>query len=224
MMIFKEYPVRDIEIETLSITFGTKYIKTITLTKNKIVCKKIISFTSGPLSLSRKYCEQIELEIYDELFKTLSDAIHDAGLLELLKPYTFSPPRPGAPVKSLLCEFNDGSRYNYITDDVPEKIFNDIVDILNPYSEFPEIEHDTPSDRYTNKPKLKLLETRCCNAIIYENWDFCPNCGKKLESNDKMKTEKTRDSDETGWLCKNCMCGGDFEYKFCGKCGQHRGW
>ena len=63
-------------------------------------------------------------------------------------------------------------------------------------------------------------ETVCCGVVIPESWSYCPECGKKLESDDKKKTGKFFDEFATAFICDKCMNSVHFDHNYCGNCGN----
>lgn len=63
-------------------------------------------------------------------------------------------------------------------------------------------------------------ETECCGVVIPESWSYCPECGKKLASDDKKNTEKFFDEFATAFICDKCMNSVHFDHNYCGNCGN----
>jgi hypothetical protein len=73
--------LRDIDIDELIISVGRPVGSRIVLTKNEVTYQKTISGGIYP-----DFFEQKKIKITKEQFKELSDAIHDAGLLNVVSP------------------------------------------------------------------------------------------------------------------------------------------
>ncbi len=214
--------IRDIDIDELIISLGHHYGKTIVLTKEKLTYRNTIHPTIGYMSFPQGYFDIKELTITAEQFKTLSDRIHNAGLLNLLQPITEHNIYPGAVYQTMSCIFDDGAQYEYITCGTTAKEFDEIVQILLPLCNFPQDELLAQPVR--KEPEITFYETFCCNITVLSNWLFCPKCGKMLDPLSRKETKKTLDFDETVWLCDKCQEGVPMKYRYCGKCGTKRNW
>lgn len=210
--------VRDIDIDELQISCGDHYGKTIVLTKNKITYRNTIHPTLAYMSFPDGYFDVKEVSVSPEEFLKISDAIHAAGLLELFHRRSEQELFHGAIYQTLNCLFDDGAYFEYITQGLPDKEFSDIVQILLPYCDFPKT--NTLPHQEKNESKITYHETLCCNAIVPNNWSFCPVCGRMLDPTIKKESEKFLDIDETMWLCEHCGEGVPMIYKYCGKCGR----
>ncbi len=224
IMIFDKdgMPVRDIDIDELRISYGGHYGKEIVLTKDKISCRNAVHPTIAYMNFPEGHFDVKELTISEKQFLQLSDAIHNAGLLELLRKPCEHNMYPGAIYQTMHCMFDDCSQYEYMTRNTPDKEFNDIVQILLPLCDFPQ-DNLLP---YQDKPvpKIEYYETLCCNEVVQNNWSFCPRCGKMITPLDRTETSKVLDMDETLWLCEICNEGIPMIYKYCGRCGSKRKW
>ena len=76
---------RDIDIDELRISCGGHYGKAIVLTKDKITYRNTVHPTIAYMSFPQGYFDTNEVSISSEQFLQLSDAIHNAGLLNLFQ-------------------------------------------------------------------------------------------------------------------------------------------
>lgn len=216
--------INTIGIEELSVSYGDNFGGTITLTKEKIIHRNSITPTVAELYFPKGYFDVHEIPITKEQFKHLSDAIHNAGLCELLQKSAsdiVSDMAPGRRFQTLWCLFTDGSEQMYATFSTPEKEFDDIFQILLPF--IPE----TDMDEVVNTPRIRLLgnkyfKTDCCNITILGAWSHCPKCGKSLEIANIQKTDEKIELDEPIWRCENCYEGIPLDYGYCGNCGLRK--
>jgi RNA polymerase subunit RPABC4/transcription elongation factor Spt4 len=58
-----------------------------------------------------------------------------------------------------------------------------------------------------------------CDTELLENWNYCPNCKRKLRKN-KIVEEEFIPCDEKG-KCHNCSCVLDDKWNFCPVCGTN---
>lgn len=213
---------RDIDIDELRISCGGHYGKAIVLTKDKITYRNTVHPTIAYMSFPQGYFDTKEVSISPEQFLQLSDAIHNAGLLNLFQKPCEHSMYPGAVYQTMYCVFDDCAQYEYMTRTTPDKEFTDIVNILLPFCDFPQNEV-IPCPQETEK-KADCKETKCCNAVVPSSWSFCPKCGLFLSELNSIETDKVFDIDETMWMCEHCGEGVPLVYQYCGKCGKKRSW
>lgn len=204
--------LRDIDIDELIISAGRPVGSRIVLTKNEVTYQKTISGGIYP-----DFFEQKKIKITREEFDELSDAIHNAGLLNIVSPNVEILKEEEIALgyistEYMICYFDDGVKAVCIADEHKWNTkFHEISRILRSlFEEEPEI---------VEEPK-EYCETACCGVAIPENWSYCPECGKKLEDNDKKETQKTFDEFATVFICDKCMNIVHFEHNYCGNCGN----
>lgn len=221
--------LRDIDIDELIISVGRPVGKKIILTKNKVTYENIISAGINPNEFTEDFFTKKEISIDRAQFNELSDAIHNAGLLNLVKldveldkTYMFFDGKSSK--EYMICTFDDGVTERYEAGTQTDLSFLNIARILETLFEGKEkieienIEGNKSCDA-ENTDGGKSYETLCCGVIIPVEWSYCPGCGKKLETVHKKETRKIYDKFITTGICKNCMGSIPMIYDYCGLCG-----
>ena len=203
---------RDVEIEKLELNYGEFVRLTIVVTKNKVTYRESVHLSFGDDFPAERSFEE-EIEITPEQFASLSDMLHDAGLLEVLRDQSTD--------QSLSCDFDDGAHYEYQTSGSLSEKFEQIARLLISFCDTKRRE-DTTQQIYRNDSISRAHATRCCGAAVLNGWEFCPQCGKPAELDNERDAEY--DIDETSWFCSNCGESIPMRYKYCGRCGHSRSW
>ena len=137
MLVFPDGQfIRDIDIDELRISFVEGLGKKIIFTKDKITYQNTINPSVGFMDFAPEYFDIKEKPISFEQFKQLSNEIHEAGLYSLIQPITGNDLCPGANYHMLTCAFDDGAKYEYITNKSPAKEFNIILELLLSFGDF----------------------------------------------------------------------------------------
>lgn len=136
MLIFEDgTSIRDIDIEELTINVLGDYGRRITLRKDKVEYENTISPTIGYMNgrLEDDYFQVHFIDISEEGFLELSDAIHRAGLLNI----SWNAEKENCPGGKYACMrvlFDDGAYYELrMREQNRPKEYDKIVEILNQF-------------------------------------------------------------------------------------------
>lgn len=176
--------IRDIDIEELSVSLGGHCGRSVILTKHSIKFRQSVQPTIAFLtSPSNCYDEKI-ISISSKQFNEISDAVHNAGLLEILSPVENAELPADAAHKAMRCTFDDGSHYRYCERKTNRsKTFESICHVLFSYCKCNSLSNEPVT---IAMPKSKLVPV--CEDIDKEKEAFF----ELLKNLDEMKGKLKR--------------------------------
>ena len=176
--------IRDIDIEELSVSFGEQCGRSITLTKDNIKIRKSVKPTTVFTTSQSNCCDETVISISSKQYNEISDAVHNAGLLEVLSPYENAELPTDAAHKTMRCTFDDGSHYHYSECKTNgSKIFDSICHILFSYCRCNSLSDEPVT---ITMPKSKLVPV--CEDVAQEKEVFNELLKSLGEMKCKMKS------------------------------------
>lgn len=214
-------------IKKIYISFedGCYIYRDIELDGHNLSYRNSISPTIGYESFPKGYFETKTTVLTDKQLQKLLKCINTIYFNDLNSNIDINNIGVGLTYEVLTCKYSDGSEFELFTTCHPKPL-RDIFDIFKGYCNF---EKSYEEIQLINNPivitgqKETLIEIQCqvCNRFYPDGSQFCPYCGKEINSAYQGKTKENSwiFSETVSW-CSYCGLTNRFEYQYCCYCGK----
>lgn len=208
------------QIKKLYLYYGGYFYRNIILAENQITYYNTKSMTCANHDFPKKYFEQKVKKINQKEYGQIMQNLIETRFWEFVQEDTISASNEYISYYLLECEFDDHTKYMYVTDRKVPDFFQKVINVLEVYCDFASLGFPGDQTKQSANKLVKII-TPCCKYKIDERYSYCPMCGTEMINKKHLERVKEAvDLESTSWACITCGEIQSMYHKYCVKCGH----